>query len=170
MLSISPIFQSSPKMRQLYKKLLGITENVIDEVRHISHRLDHESSLQFNLEESVQDFCQKVENDQLKIETSVQDLESFQNPEVGIFIFRVLQELVNNVVKHAEANLVKLSLKKDRDAIRIQLKDNGKGFMNNVSKGIGLKNLQRQILAKQGQFSLETAPNQGTSVFINIPI
>ena len=164
------VFQSSPKMKQLHTKLLGITENVIDEVRHISHRLDHESSLSFNLEASIEDFCKKVENDQLRIETSVKDLENFQNPEVSIFIFRVLQELVNNVIKHAEANLVNLSLKNQNNSIQIQLRDNGKGFVTNVSEGIGLKNLKRQIKEMKGQFLLETFANQGTEVSINIPI
>ena len=153
----------------MYKKVLGITENVIDEVRHISHRLDHESTLQFNLEASVTEFCEKVENDQLKIETSVKNLDSFQNAELSIFIFRVLQELVNNVIKHAEANLIHLSLTKEQELIQIQLKDNGRGFSKNTQKGIGLKNLQEQIFGKQGTISLETVPNQGTAVSIQIP-
>jgi signal transduction histidine kinase len=163
------LFQSQPKMMGLYKKVLGITENVIDEVRHISHRLDHESSLPFNLEASVNEFCQKVENDQLKIETSVKNLDSFQNAELSIFIFRILQELVNNVIKHAEANSIYLSLVREQQGIQIQLKDNGKGFSKNTKKGIGLKNLQEQIFGKKGTISLETIPNQGTAVSIQIP-
>lgn len=163
------LFQSSPKMLGLYKKLLGITENVIDEVRHISHRLDNESTLRFNLKNAINDFCTKVENDQLKIETSVKGVTSFNNTEVSVFIFRILQELVNNTMKHAQANLLKLTLNREKEYIRIHLRDNGKGISDEDEKGIGLKNLKKEVIEKKGEFSIETFQDQGTSVYITIP-
>ena len=157
--------------KKLYQKTNQILDNVTDEVRIISHRFDKDPIPEFHLEKAITTFSKKVENRNLKVHTSTHGLETFQNSQTSIFIFRILQELVNNVLKHAEATELSINITRNSDAINMMVEDNGKGFkLEKQSRGIGLKNLKKEIAILEGSCHIDSNASRGTIVNIDIPI
>ena len=89
-----------------------------------------------------------------------------------IVLYRVLQECVNNVIKHSGASQLDIALIKDQDGISISIEDNGKGFNPaelSEDAGIGLKNMKARIDYLNGTIDFDSAPGKGTLVAIHIP-
>ena len=159
----TPLLFSHEATKSLYHKVQHITDTVIDEVRSFSHRLDRESLTEFNLKEAIIAFSKKIENKNLKVKTAIYGLDAVIHSRVSILIFRILQELINNTIKHAQANELYINLTRHHDHISIRVEDNGKGFdPSRHNEGIGLKNLRAQISNIQGKFQLDTWKQGGT--------
>ena len=112
----------------LHTKTTHIIDSAIDEIRKLSHRFDDEAMPGFNLKNAISEFLDKVDGKKLNVRSSIYGLDYFQNTEVSIFIFRTLQELVNNAIKHSQASLLTVYLTHNGDEINIMVEDNGRGF------------------------------------------
>lgn len=89
--------------------------------------------------------------------------------ERGIILFRMIQEVVNNIVKHAEAKAIVLKAKNENDKLVISIRDNGKGFDNNlISEGAGLRNLEKRSKMIDAGLVITSKPGDGTCVTITI--
>ncbi len=87
-----------------------------------------------------------------------------------IHVYRILQETMQNIYKHADANFVKISFHLKNNLILLTIFDNGKGFSVNKSKiGIGLKNINSRVKEVDGTVQFDSENNQGTSIIIQIP-
>ncbi|MNE69036.1 Sensor histidine kinase ComP [compost metagenome] len=88
-----------------------------------------------------------------------------------VHIYRIVQELLTNAIKHGKAKNILVQLIQEGDTILITVDDNGKGFdtgkMSNVT-GIGLKNIQNRVDFLKGKLSIDSDPGNGTSVNIEI--
>ena len=90
-------------------------------------------------------------------------------------LYRVAQEALINVAKHAQASLVKVSIRKLRDAIRMQIKDNGRSFQvqgvlpTGKKKGLGLLGMRERVEMVGGRFTVESSPGKGTTIRAEIP-
>ena len=89
-----------------------------------------------------------------------------------IMLFRTIQEAINNVVKHAEATEVILSLKEESKVISLDISDNGKGFdIDEVkNQSLGLKALKSTVGSVNGVLEIDSAPGKGTLLKIRIPV
>ena len=92
-------------------------------------------------------------------------------------MFRVMQELVQNAIKHAEASTVWLTLRYNSRVLTLTYKDDGRGFdstradlKRNNGSGNGLVNIRQRVALLNGDFSLKSAQNQGTTVEISVPV
>ncbi len=165
------IIEAHDGTKKLYEKTNQILDNVTDEVRNISHRFDKDPIPEFNLENAITNFSKKVENQRLKVHTTIHGLESFKNSQISIFIFRILQELVNNVLKHAAASELSINITRNTDQINMMVEDNGKGFdIQKEESGIGLKNLKKQLATIDGSCHIDSNESRGTIINIDIPI
>jgi signal transduction histidine kinase len=88
------------------------------------------------------------------------------NNHFKLIVYRAVQELVNNVMKHAHADHVLVQLSKHDNVMTIVVEDNGVGFDEKVPKGMGLLNLADKVKNLDGQFSIESAPGKGTTVVL----
>lgn len=93
-----------------------------------------------------------------------------------ITIFRILQEAISNIVKHAKADLIRVSLIKDSNALRLAIEDNGTGFNpaglvcnGPQGRGLGLLSMQERAKFSEGSFKIETANGQGTRITVCWP-
>ena len=87
-----------------------------------------------------------------------------------INIYRIIQESLQNIYKHANAKTVKISLKVKNDVICLSISDDGKGFdIQKSKKGIGLKNIKSRVNELDGEVNFESEINKGTTITINIP-
>ena len=96
-------------------------------------------------------------------------------PDTEIVLFRVVQELLNNIVKHAEATAIEVNIDYRQDALVIAVNDNGKGFGKAAQKagcyekGFGLQNMKKRIGVIHGLFHIDSTSGRGTRVQIEVP-
>ncbi|MGM5469440.1 tetratricopeptide repeat protein [Flavobacteriaceae bacterium LMO-SS05] len=87
-----------------------------------------------------------------------------------INIYRIIQESLQNIYKHANANIVKISFKPKNDVICLSISDDGKGFdIHKSKKGIGLKNIKSRVDELEGEVNFESEINKGTTLTVNVP-
>ena len=90
-----------------------------------------------------------------------------------ITVFRIIQELITNVIKHAEATEATINISHFDDNLNIIIEDNGKGFnFNNINlnNGMGLSSIKKRIEHLDGNFQIDSVLKRGTSIIINIPV
>lgn len=96
------------------------------------------------------------------------------NKEKEIHVFRILQEIISNALKHANAKNIYISLHEKNSNLEVTVKDDGIGFDIEKTKeercGLGLKLLESRIEILNGQMSFESLPNKGTSYFFKAPL
>lgn len=96
----------------------------------------------------------------------------FIEKEKQIVIYRVIQESLNNIIKHSQAREVSLFISTKESSIQVKLTDNGVGFIpkKQKGKGLGLKNMEGRITIYEGKFTIDSQPNKGTCIFFTIPV
>lgn len=145
---------------------LGISVN---ELRRISRNMMPESLLQSGLQVAIKDLCDESTLPGLKVNFNAFDLQENFAPQVKVMIYRIIQELVNNVVKHAGASKVMVQCSQSDDYFFITVEDNGKGFsLDLVPKtSQGLKNLRSRVALLKGKMDIETS-EEGTIINIEL--
>lgn len=155
-------------------KAYDILKESINEIRSLSHRISS-GSLTFN------DFELSLKNslEEIKLATGVNyrlnitGKDTLNNAPIAIIanIFRIMQEQLNNIVKHADAASIHIALQADKHAINMEIKDDGKGFNpNTIKKGLGLNNIFKRAELNQGKVYVDTAPGQGCLISVFIPL
>jgi len=162
------------------KKILRNTDMVTDEaiksIREISNNLSPHILNNFGLNKAMRNFINKINySDTIKIKftSNFEDQRFESNTEV--VLYRVLCELINNTIKHAETTLIAISLEKMPDKISCHYKDNGKGFdIKRLSpsqySGMGYSNMVTRINSLNGSFNLSSEKEKGTKALITVPI
>lgn len=88
-----------------------------------------------------------------------------------IHLYRIIQESLQNIYKHAKASHVKIGFQLKNDVILVSIEDDGSGFdTNKAKKGIGLKNINSRVLELNGELTINSKPGKGTDILINVPI
>lgn len=157
--------------RETLKKTIEMIDNSCAQVRSISHNLMPASIVDFGLVETIRQFCAKIDSSH-PIEI---DFQYFGNPavlpqNVETVIFRIIQELLQNIIKHAEATSAMVQLNFHDDELSITVEDNGKGFDNEkAQEGLGLKNIRSRVDFLNAQLDL-TSNQSGTSFHITIDL
>lgn len=143
------------------------------ETRLISSDLRPYALSTFGLIPALEDLVQKLN---LVNETAL-TLEHYgEVPDLGdeasVMIYRVVQELLNNALKHAEAEMITVQMMTNDEAVLISVDDDGKGgdFETNPSKGNGIANIKSRIAYLGGQVMWQSEPGKGTSVMISLPM
>lgn len=162
------------------KKILRNSDMVIDEaiksIREISNNLSPHILNNFGLNKAMRNFINKINySDTIKIKfTSNFEDDRFES-NTEVVLYRVLCELINNTIKHAEASLINISLEKMANKISCRYKDNGKGFdismlSPNQHSGMGYSNMVTRINSLNGSFNLSSEKEKGTKASITVPI
>jgi signal transduction histidine kinase len=148
-------------------ELLG---KALTDLRNMSHSLDADYIRNNGWTELVHKLMNNLQNTG-KFTTDIQlddDLPPL-GTEKPIILFRMIQEVINNVIKHAQANTIYLKAQKENDRLVITINDNGKGFSKNlVSNGAGLHNLQNRAKMINAGLMIDSQPGMGTLVTISI--
>jgi signal transduction histidine kinase len=92
-----------------------------------------------------------------------------------LILFRIVQEAMNNIIKHAHASTIAISANFAHNHLQLLIDDNGNGFklpleQGDINRGIGLRSMENRVKLLNGQFAIETAPEKGTQIQISIPI
>jgi two-component system NarL family sensor kinase len=158
--------------RQALERSLALLSESYDEMRSISHQMMPNALLKAGLGTSVREFIEKINNPDLQISLAVVGFSDRIDEQVETVLYRVIQEAVNNVIKHAEASKLSIQLTHDEDGIDLTIEDDGKGFEKmSIANfdGIGIRNIQSRITLLNGTLEIDTSPGKGTLLAIHIP-
>ncbi|CAN5176877.1 ATP-binding protein [soil metagenome] len=168
----SNLLFADPEQENNFDHITSLIDESCQEVRTVSHNMMPNALLKTGLGAALREFIEKVNNQVLKINFYTEGLNDRINANTETMLYRVVQECVNNVIKHSGASLLDISLIKDADGISATIEDNGQGFnATDISKfeGIGLKNIKSRISFLKGTIEWNSAPGSGTLVAIHIP-
>ena len=145
----------------------------ITEMRRISHNLMPESLRRFGLAVSLGDLCKSLQNAQTKIELQLYGLFNVLSQEQQTHIYRIIQELIYNSLKHSEAKLILVQCSVEDNVVFITVEDDGKGFQSNQIKddskdGVGLTNVKIRVNYLHGKLDIRSEVGKGTSIDIEI--
>jgi len=148
--------------------------NLENDIQALSHRL-HSSKLEYlGLEAAASSFCKELsERQNIKIDFRCDAIPEDLPSEVSLCLFRVLQEALHNAVKYSGVGVFEVSLTGSPQEIEMKVHDSGIGFDAKVASnghGLGLTSMRERLKLVGGQFSIDSHPNQGTTVFARVPL
>jgi signal transduction histidine kinase len=155
--------------KAIWKKINMLIDEAIDATRTISFELTPSILEDFGLEITLKELCKKLTNKKLRLNCELEGLESRFERDLEIALFRISQELINNIIKHSQAKegLIKISNKNGR--ITVVAQDNGKGFEAAVkTEGQGLRNIKNRVKLLNGQIEIKSEISKGTTITINL--
>jgi two-component system NarL family sensor kinase len=161
------------EQRESFDKIIGLVDESCKEIRSVSHNMMPNALLKSNLATAIRDFTDKIEKNNLDIQLYTEGIDERLDANLEIVFYRVVQECVNNVIKHAKASRLDISIIKDNSGINATIEDNGKGFDENNREnfeGIGLKNILTRVEYLKGTVDIHSAPGKGTLVALNVPL
>jgi two-component system, NarL family, sensor kinase len=153
-------------------------QKAITELRDLSRSLHTDRVTEIGLANSIDFELERLKRTNL-YETSFNfaDIRNLLDHQTEIILFRIVQEMLNNTVKHAKASKVEIRLSHKTDIIVLEIKDNGIGFdpealfaRQERLKGLGLMNIRKRASLIGGTFHINSAKNSGTAIRITIPI
>ncbi len=154
-----------------FNNALGKLDESISEMRRVAHNMMPEALMKLGLQQALQDYCDGLSQSQpFKINGEFYGLEKRMESSVEIVVYRIVQELLNNAVKHSNATAILVQVMKHDNNLTITVEDNGKGFNKDevlLMKGTGLKNIQSRVDYLKGQLDIQSTPGKGTSVHID---
>jgi two-component system, NarL family, sensor kinase len=149
------------------QKASSIIDEACQEARHISHQLLPYSLLKDGLASAIEDLLKNAFGDYYFSNDA--DLQNLRK-EHAIHVYRIAQEIINNILKHAEADQIWVEIGQGENGLIISFRDNGRGFdLNQASKGAGLLNIQTRADLLNAVVDVESAPGKGTTIRLTIP-
>ncbi len=176
-LHFSAVEEKLPQDNPEKKKFLTASE-LLDlaagEVRNISHNLLSGVLAKFGLVPALKDLADRInESGEIKLHLIQHNLDNALNGEQELQLYRIVQELISNILKHSEAKEATIQLIRNEDSVNLIVEDDGKGFNPNEGikgGGIGLSNLKARVNKLNGNFHIDSGKGAGTSISIDIPI
>lgn len=163
----------TPDNAQAFERSMDMLDSSIKEMRRVAHNMMPEALVKFGLDAALKDFCNDI-NQSGALQVSYQSIgmENADIPQtVSITVYRIVQELLNNSIKHAGAKNAVVQVSKENEQLNITVEDDGKGFdvaILQQAKGIGWNNIQNRIELLKGKLDVQSKPGSGTSVFIEV--
>jgi signal transduction histidine kinase len=149
-------------------------DQAVASTREISNNLMPRVIHEYGLITAIESFSQKVnETGKLDIHFKHSGIDESLDADVQLILFRVISELINNTIKHAQAKNISIGLKKEDDHISLAFEDDGVGFntdkvMNNPRTGIGLKSIISRIKSVNGRVIFKSFEGHGFKIYIDI--
>jgi two-component system, NarL family, sensor kinase len=165
----------TPENHQAFERSMDMLDSSIKEMRRVAHNMMPEVLVRSGLDVALKDFCNDI-NQSGALKLSYQSIGLSENAieqTTAITVYRIVQELINNTMKHAAATSAIVQVTRSNDQISVTVEDNGKGFdtsILNQSKGIGWTNIQNRVDFLKGKLDVQASPGNGTSVLIEFTI
>jgi len=157
---------------EIYKVIHQLDQSV-DELRRIARNMMPESLIYMGLEPALSDLCKSLNSEKTAVVFEAFNLRSTYDQALQITVYRIVQELLTNAIKHAEANSVMIQCSENEDRLYITVEDDGKGFdavLVQQKNGIGLTNIRNRVNLLQGTVEINSKPGEGTTFSIEIPL
>lgn len=144
-------------------------------MRRVAHNMMPEALVKFGLDTALRDFCNDInQSGALQLSYHSANLDQVAlDQSVAISIYRIVQELVNNTIKHAAARSAIVQAVQASGVITLTIEDDGRGFDPAIlqgSKGMGWSNIQSRVEFLKGEIDVKSTAGKGTSVLIELKV
>jgi PAS domain S-box-containing protein len=169
-LNLQSIQRSNPGSIQ-FGNVNKLLDQAIQETREISYELTPSVLRDFGFTAGIQEMAHRLSVAGFTIKTKIDTDMNFFNEDKQLYLFRIIQELINNCIKHAEASVAEIKLFSEDDWLKVVFSDNGKGFDYDINKelikGSGLRSIKNRIFLLNGDMDVDSSEN-GTTITIKI--
>lgn len=171
--NIKDNFVVSGKDADAFDRSMNILDMSINELRRVAHNMMPESLMKFGLDTALKDYCNSVvQSGVLSLTYQSYNIDEASIPPIkAAAIYRIVQELVNNVIRHAQASKALVQLIREGDTLSITVEDDGQGFdpaILTANDGMGYLNLRNRVDYLNGKMDIQTGVGNGTFVIIEI--
>ncbi len=175
-LNLSKLDKDEPKEypKKQLRKVMKDLDDSLTELRTIARNMMPETLVKFGLQAALKDYCSSMTGKDTKVTLQFYGTEKGIDLNQQVTMYRVIQELINNAIKHAKATEVLVQYMREGNKVDITVEDNGVGFSNDAATtengGMGLSNLRTRVAYLKGNLDFQTEENEGTTVNVHITI
>ncbi len=163
-------------LREQLSEISSPASTTLDEVRQIAYNLHPYQLSRLGLTKAIRSIITNVkDSSSINFSDDLENIDNLFSKETEINIYRIVQENINNIIKHSEAKNAFVKISKQESSVTILIEDDGKGFdKENIydekkkMKGFGLENIRKRLTLLNGEFSISST--NGTKVIITIPV
>jgi len=165
----------TPENNQAFERSMDMLDSSIKEMRRVAHNMMPEALVKFGLDTALKDFCNEV-NQSGALQVNYQSIgmeDAAIEQTTAITVYRIVQELINNSMKHAVARNAIVQVSKTGDQLAVTVEDDGKGFdtaIINKGTGMGWNNIQSRVDFLKGNLDIQSENEKGTSVHIEFKL
>ncbi|MEP7163864.1 MAG: ATP-binding protein [Ferruginibacter sp.] len=164
----------TPDNMAVFERSLDMIDTSIKELRRVAHNMMPEMLTKFGLDEALKEYCNTINSTKLlTVKYQSVGMETRLDKSIEIIIYRIVQELLTNIMKHASATETFVQLVRGDNRLNVVVEDNGKGFdpaMLKNNKGVGLTSIQSRVDYLKGQLDIHSETDKGTLVNIEFNI
>jgi two-component system, NarL family, sensor kinase len=177
-LYLNAIDTKEEEERIILLKATALLDNAISEIRQISRNLMPVALQDHELNDAVHQLVNHFIDSRSKSVRLTSEISGIHlDKNIEITVFRIIQEILNNIIKHSKATEIDLKLWVTGNLLKIRAEDNGIGFnqenvtgINAIGSGLGLKNITSRVNLLNGKFQIDSVIGKGTEVNLEIPI
>jgi len=172
----STLQENTPQVKDnpLYKKTLDLINNASDELRKVAHNMMPEVLMKVGLVEALTDFSNNISSGRLlKITLQAYGMEKRLNSSTEIMLYRIVQELINNIIKHAYATEAIIQINREGNRLSLVIEDNGRGFDTHEAeekRTMGMATVKSRVDYLNGRLTIDSRKDIGTTVMIDMLI
>jgi two-component system, NarL family, sensor kinase len=158
--------------QKVYENTMTMIDEGCNELRSISHTMMPEVLLKKGLTEALRELVNRIDQKSININLGVYGLHQRLSAGIETSVYRIVQESLNNTLKHANATSMDIQLSLDDDHLHLTIEDNGKGFDTTQVKkdGIGLRNITSRVNLLLGKIDIDSSEGKGTLLAISFPV
>ena len=166
--------QEQLKDNDLFKKSYEMVDTAASEVRRIAHNMMPEVLLKLGLANALKDLCDNMSAGRLlQVSLQINGMEKRLNPSTEIMLYRIVQELLNNIVKHAQATKAIVQFIQDNDRLSVTVEDDGQGFNTadaDAPNKAGIETVRSRVNYLNGNMQIDSQKDVGTTVMMDFLI
>jgi len=172
-LELEQLQENPSEIQPRVKELRRQTAEVSNDVQALSHDL-HSSKLEYlGVVAGMKSWCKEfAERQKLEIDFR-SDVSCVLPLAVGLSLFRILQEALNNAIKHSGVKRIEVEVVEHSDEVHLTVRDSGRGFDVEVAsqgRGLGLTSMRERVRLVNGTFAIESKPMSGTTIHVRVPL
>lgn len=156
------------KENPVFRKTVEMIDQAADEIRRIAHNMMPEVLMKLGLVHAMQDLCANISAGKLlQVRLQAYGMDQRMNPSTEIMLYRILQELLNNIIKHARATEAIIQFNRDGNRLMVTVEDNGRGFDQLKEDGAlhaGLDTVKSRVDYLNGQITIDSQLEMGTTI------
>lgn len=156
-----------------FSNALTMLDSAATELRRVAHNLMPEALIRYGLKDALEDFCKNIETTDVKVIFQFYGTFSRIDQKIETASFRIIQELVNNALKHSGANQIIVQMIQDDNRLGLSVNDNGKGFdVDKVEKSntVGLQSVKSRVASLNGMIDIFSKEGKGTEITIEFSV
>ncbi|HEX9252679.1 MAG TPA: PAS domain S-box protein [Ignavibacteriaceae bacterium] len=174
-LKLDIIKLKSDKNREEINDALGMLINAGDEIRRIINDLKPSDVERFGLVASIELLCERIkQTSKINVQFSVSNFNSLSDKKDELVLYRIVQEALNNIVKHANCNNAEINMYRSNGLLNIEIWDDGSGYemgkINDQLNKFGISNIKERVKNLNGQIDIRTQVGEGVQIKIKIPV